>query len=108
MTIMEIEIEEAGEDAHPTGESLPTLETLYTRFEKAKKRNKSEMDAVAEHARFVFCFAEKDGDTGGIKIGNMRYSREKLAGYGKLFDYAGINPKKAKDVEKEIYGVMYV
>lgn len=105
---MEIEIEEAGEGAHPAGEPLPTLETLYTRFERAKKRDKPEMEAVAEHARFVFCFAEKDGDTGGIKIGNMRYSGEKLARYGELFDYAGINPKKAKDVEKDVYGAMYI
>lgn len=105
---MEIKIEELGEDEHPAGDSLPTLETLYTMFEKAKKRDNPEMKAVAEHARFVFCFAEKDGDSGGIKIGNMRYSGEKLARYGELFDYARINPKKAKDMEKDVYGVMYI
>ncbi len=104
---MEIEIGES-EEEHTTGGSLPTLETLYTQFERAKKRDKPEMEAVAEHARFVFSFAEKDGDTGGIKIGNMKYSGEKLARYGELFGYAGINPKKAKDVDKEVDGVMYI
>ncbi len=71
---------------------------VYSAVESEKKR-------VSEYANFLFAYAEKTDNW--VRIGNREYSYRELDMYKGLLDFAKIDPKKAKDVKKEVDDTMY-